>query len=61
MTTPTPVVFERGIYGWFYSYVADGLVFEVGPFKTEAEATKYALLDDDVQANLNDPETTKIY
>lgn len=61
MTTPTPVVFERGIYGWFYSYVAEGLVFEVGPFTTEDDATNAALLDDDVQANLNDPDTANIY
>ena len=51
-TTATPAVFQRGRYGWFYVYVAEGLRFEVGPFRTDDAAKTAALKDDDVLAGL---------
>jgi hypothetical protein len=51
-------VFQRGNFGWsadgatipawWYAYEADGLRFEVGPFRSQHDATEAALADDDV-------------
>jgi len=55
MTSP---VFQRGVFGWaadgatipawWYAYEADGLQFEIGPFRSQHDATEAALADDDV-------------
>ena len=51
-------VFQRGNFGWsadgatipawWYAYESDGLRFEIGPFRSQHDATAAALSDDDV-------------